>query len=186
MNTDTKHAVLLVDDEPEILYSLKGLLRRQYNLHTAESAKEALAVLAEHEIHVVMTDQRMPEITGSEFLAQIKSTYPDAIRIVFTGYADIKAVIEAVNNGGLFRYLTKPWDPDELVEVLDDATRKYEEIVETRRLLRDVEEHLQQTRPLLGAAPHTADARESDSEPAARLSRQADELLTRLARRLAS
>jgi DNA-binding NtrC family response regulator len=185
MNTETKHAVLLVDDEPEILYSLKGLLRRQYELHTAESAKEAIEVLAEHDIHVIMTDQRMPEITGSEFLAQIKTTYPDAIRIVFTGYADIKAVIEAVNKGGLFRYLTKPWDPDELVEVLEHATKKYDEIVETRRLLRDVEHHLQQVRPLLATTSETANAPATDPEAAAKLRGQGDELLARLAQRLA-
>ena len=137
-----KHSVLLVDDEPDILFSIKGLLRREFDLYTAESGAEALAILERQPIHVVMTDQRMPEITGVELMRRVKTEYPDAIRMIFTGYADIKAVIEAINSGGLFRYITKPWDPDELIATLHEAANEYDAVVERRKLSVDLREHL--------------------------------------------
>ena len=126
MAETTKHPILVVDDEAEILYSLRALLRREFNLHTAQSAYEALQVLEREPIHVIMTDQRMPGMTGVELLARIRDNHPDAIRMVFTGYADIKAVIDAINQGSVYRYLTKPWDPDELLAVLHQAAEEYE------------------------------------------------------------
>jgi DNA-binding NtrC family response regulator len=143
MSDRVKHPILLVDDEPEILFSLQGLLRREFELHTASSGKEALEILARHPIHVVMTDQRMPEMTGVELMGRAKGQYPDAIRIVFTGYADIKAVIECINRGGLYRYITKPWDPDELVEMLHEAAAAHDALVERKLLLQDLLDHVQ-------------------------------------------
>jgi len=133
-----RHSVLLVDDEPDILFSLKGLLRREFELYTAESGRAALQILAAHPVHVVMTDQRMPEMTGVELLRQVKQQYPDAIRIVFTGYADIRAVIDGINKSGLYRYITKPWDPDDLIALLHEAAARYDDQVERRRLLADL------------------------------------------------
>lgn len=141
--TPPKHSVLIVDDEPEILFSLKGLLRRDFELFTAESGDQALEILSQHPIHIVMTDQRMPEMTGAELMGRIKSEYPDAIRMIFTGYADIQAVIEAINKGGLFRYITKPWDPDELIELLRDAATEYESIVQRRQLCAELCDQLE-------------------------------------------
>lgn len=139
----SKHAILLVDDEPEILFSLKGLLRREFELHTAESGQAALEILRQHTIHVVMTDQRMPEMTGVELMGRVKTEHPDAIRMVFTGYADIKAVVDAINNGGLYRYITKPWDPDDLVVLLRDAAAEYDAVVQRRQLLVDLRKHVE-------------------------------------------
>ncbi len=144
----TKHPILLVDDEPEILFSLKGLLRREFELYTAESGREALEILKKHPIHVVMTDQRMPEMTGVQLMQQVSDRYPEAIRIVFTGYADIKAVIDAINSGGLYRYITKPWDPDELIAVLYEAAERYDAVVERERLLADLSRHVKQGQEL--------------------------------------
>jgi DNA-binding NtrC family response regulator len=149
MDDSTKHPILLVDDEPEILFSLKGLLRREFELYTAESGQKALEILEQHPIHVIMTDQRMPEMTGVQLMSRAKDEYPDAIRIVFTGYADIKAVINAINNGGLYRYITKPWDPDELIEVLHQATAVYDELAERRRLLGDLRDYMNQSQELV-------------------------------------
>lgn len=126
MLTSEKHPILIVDDEPDVLFSLKGLLRHDFELHTAESGEQALEILREHPIHVVMTDQRMPGMTGVELMNHTKALYSAAVRIVFTGYADIKAVVEAINTGGLYRYITKPWDPDELIEILHRATARFE------------------------------------------------------------
>jgi DNA-binding NtrC family response regulator len=145
----SKHAILLVDDEPEILFSLRGLLRREFDLHTAQSGAEALEVLHREPIHVIMTDQRMPEMTGVELLARAQGECPEAIRIVFTGYADIKAVVDAVNQGQIYRYLTKPWDPDELRGVLQQACEQYERIAERRRLLVDLREYVARSQGLL-------------------------------------
>jgi DNA-binding NtrC family response regulator len=146
--TRKKHPILLVDDEPEILFSLKGLLRREFELHTAESGQEALDILQKHPIHVVMTDQRMPEMTGVQLMQQVANRHPEAIRIVFTGYADIKAVIDAINSGGLYRYITKPWDPDELIVVLHEAADRYDSVVEHEQLLSDLSQHVRQGQAL--------------------------------------
>lgn len=152
MPDNTKPKVLLVDDEPDILFSLKGLLRREFELFTATNAHDALAIMSEHPIEVVMTDQRMPDVTGVEMLGKVKTLFPDAIRIVFTGYADIKSVIDGINNGGLFRYITKPWDPDELIDVIREAATQHHQIVEQKQLLHDVRSYLTQTASNGGAA----------------------------------
>jgi DNA-binding NtrC family response regulator len=149
MTQTKKHPILLVDDEPEILFSLQGLLRREFELYTAESGAQALEILQQHPIHVIMSDQRMPEMTGVQLMHRVKDAHPEAIRIVFTGYADIRAVVDAINNVGLYRYITKPWDPDELIEVLHQAAQRYEEIVEHERLLTDVRRYVQQGQLLL-------------------------------------
>lgn len=131
----SKPAILLVDDEPDLLFSLIGLLRRDFEVHTAETGAEALKILAQHEIDVLMTDQRMPEMTGAELTQEVCRKYPDTTRILFTGYADIKSVIEAINHGGLYRYITKPWDPDELVALLHVAAIEHKKAVSEKTLL---------------------------------------------------
>ncbi len=141
MAQSTKHSILVVDDEPEILYSLRGLLRMEFAVHTAESGREAIQILQQQPVQVVMSDQRMPEMTGVELLNQVQGEYPDAIRMVFTGYSDIKAVIDAINQGRIFRYITKPWDPDELRAVLHQACEEYDRIVERKRLLTDLRDY---------------------------------------------
>lgn len=137
-----RHPILLVDDEEEILFSLRGLLRTEFELHTATNGAEALEILSRHSIHAIMTDQRMPNMTGVELLRRAKAERPEAVRIVFTGYADIKAVIDAVNQGEIYRYLTKPWDPDELVAVFRQACDYYDRLSERRMLLCDLRDHL--------------------------------------------
>src|SRR3954470_7786257 len=133
-----KRPILVVDDEPEMLLSLRDLLRREFHVYTAGSGQEGLNLLAEHEIHVVMSDQRMPQMTGVELLTQIKCEHPEAIRMIFTGYADIHAVIDAVNQGNVFRYVTKPWDPEELVMALRAAGEAYDRLADRNRLLVDL------------------------------------------------
>jgi DNA-binding NtrC family response regulator len=174
----TKHPFLLVDDEPEILYSLQGLLRREFELYTATSGQEALEILAQQPIHVVMTDQRMPEMTGVELMGRVRTEYPEAIRIVFTGYADIKAVVDAINKGGLFRYITKPWDPDDLIETLHQAAAAYEQLSERRRLLHDLTSHVQEGRELAEQLSQAG----GDSTALTQFRETAAQLLGRIAR----
>ena len=137
-----KPAILLVDDEPDILHSLIGLLRREFTVFTAESGQEALQIMADNTIHVLMTDQRMPEMTGAELTRQAYHRFPATTRILFTGYADIKSVIEAINSGGLYRYVTKPWDPDDLIELLHEAVRLYEKEAAQQALVQEMQQYV--------------------------------------------
>src|SRR5688500_111562 len=103
-NTTTvpsRHTILVVDDEPDVVESVKDLLRFDHRVLGATSPAEALRLLQTEEVHVVMTDQRMPEMTGVQFLSKVRGASPDAIRLLFTGYADIKAVIDAINQGSV-------------------------------------------------------------------------------------
>ncbi len=148
--TATKHPILVVDDEEEILFSLRGLLRQDFELHTAASGAEALDLMRRHVIHVLMTDQRMPSMTGVELLEKSREVCPEAVRIVFTGYADIKAVIDAINQGQIFRYLTKPWDPDELIAALRLGCEEYDRLTARRTLLLDMKDYVNRCQKLPG------------------------------------
>ncbi|MCD0489578.1 response regulator [Pedobacter sp. MC2016-14] len=117
--------VLYVDDEIHNLNSFKAGFRRVFNVFTAESAVEGRKILDTEEINIVITDQRMPITTGIEFLESIIPDYPDPIRILLTGYADITAVIDAINRGKVYRYLQKPWMEEELKISIEKAFEVY-------------------------------------------------------------
>lgn len=121
-----KHTILCVDDEADNVDALERLFRRKYDVIKATSGASALKVIRERRVSVIVTDQRMPNMTGVEFLAQSMKTHPDAIRILLTGFTDIDSVIAAVNSGQIYRYVTKPWDPHDLVNTVDKAIEKYE------------------------------------------------------------
>ncbi|HWG48009.1 MAG TPA: response regulator [Gemmataceae bacterium] len=174
MTETIRHSILLVDDEPEILFSLRGLLRKEFEVHTAQSGAEAMNILKQQPINVIMTDQRMPEMSGVQLLHQVEGEYPQAIRIVFTGYADIKAVIDAVNQGHIYRYITKPWDPDELLSVLRQACAAHDRLAGHQRLLAELRGYLGDCVPLLKGLPQ--------QEGASPLAARGGELLTRLER----
>jgi PAS domain S-box-containing protein/diguanylate cyclase (GGDEF)-like protein len=132
--------LLLVDDEENILSSLKRLLRRDgYHIVTATSAAEGLQRLAEHEVDVIISDQRMPGMTGVEFLRRAKVVYPDTIRMVLSGYTELQSIIDAVNEGAIYKFLTKPWDDERLREHVAEAFRQKDLADENRRLSRQVE-----------------------------------------------
>ncbi|MBN9485405.1 MAG: two-component system response regulator [Bacteroidetes bacterium 43-93] len=106
--------ILYVDDEQNNLISFKATFRMKYAVFTAISGEEAIKILDSQPIDIIVTDQRMPNMTGVEFLESILEKHPDPMRILLTGYADLNAVIDAVNKGKIFHYLTKPWNEDEL------------------------------------------------------------------------
>ncbi len=109
------NALLLVDDEPDVSKSLSRLLRRdKYQIYTADSGEAALALLKEYPIKVIISDQRMPNMSGSQLFTQIKEQYPDTIRIIISGYADFQAVSDAINQGSIYKFLAKPWNSDVL------------------------------------------------------------------------
>jgi response regulator RpfG family c-di-GMP phosphodiesterase len=135
MSATEKPCLLVVDDEPEVCDSVFHLLRRHYNVLRASSAAEAIELMAKNEIHIIMTDQRMPDVTGVEMLQNVKTKYPEAIRMLFTGYADIQSVIAAINQGHVYRYLSKPWQPEELEAAVADAAAEYTRMVKRAREL---------------------------------------------------
>jgi DNA-binding NtrC family response regulator len=117
--------VLYVDDEINNLNSFKAAFRRDFEIFTAISAKEGRKILDSQEIGVIITDQRMPGMTGIEFLESILSVYPDTIRILLTGFSDINAVMDAINRGQVYKYLVKPWQNDELKMYIENALEIY-------------------------------------------------------------
>lgn len=135
-----KHCLLVVDDEPDLVQSVKDLLRFDYRVLGTTRATEGLKIMDQEEVHVVMTDQRMPEMTGIEFLKSLKKAHPEAIRLLFTAYADIDVVTDAINEGSVYRYVSKPWDTQELRSVLKQAVERYELQAERKRLHRELEE----------------------------------------------
>jgi response regulator RpfG family c-di-GMP phosphodiesterase len=125
-----KHTLLVVDDEPDVCDSVHDLLRREFNVLKARSAAEGARLMQEHEVHIIMTDQRMPQSTGVELLTRIRRGHPKAVRMLFTGYADLEAVVAAINQGHVFQFLKKPWQPEELEKAVREAAAEYDRMVE--------------------------------------------------------
>lgn len=121
-----KHQILCVDDEVDNVDALERLFRRKYEVFKATSGPDALKIVKEQKIALIVTDQRMPHMTGVEFLAESMRYRPDAIRILLTGYTDIESVVAAVNSGQIYRYVTKPWDPVDLANTVDKAIERFE------------------------------------------------------------
>lgn len=134
MNTEKPH-ILYVDDEEFNLTSFRATYRGHYMVHTALNATDGTRLLSEHPIELIITDQRMPGVTGVEFLAQVQEEHPHPIRMVLTGFADIEAIIGAINKGQVYRYVTKPWDEAELKMVIDSAIETYRLRDENQKLL---------------------------------------------------
>ena len=136
----TRHTLLIVDDEPDVLDSLRHLFHRTYKVVTAEGGEQALEILAAREVHVILSDQRMPGMAGDALLGHARRLHPDAIRMLFTGYADLEAVIRAVNEGHIYRYIVKPWDPEELQGIIRQAFEQYDLLAERKRLIAELQE----------------------------------------------
>lgn len=130
--------ILVVDDEPAITRSVADLLELDYQVLTAHSAAEGLALLESNSVAVILTDQRMPGVSGAELLARSLDVAPDTTRILFTAYSDISAVIDAVNEGHVYRYITKPWRPEELKAVVGQGLERNRLVVDNRRLLTEL------------------------------------------------
>ncbi|MEB2777294.1 response regulator [Algoriphagus sp. D3-2-R+10] len=121
-----KIKILYVDDEENNLQAFKATFRRDYQIFLAIDAPLAREILSKEDIDIIITDQRMPGETGVEFLESIIPTYPNPIRILLTGYTDIQAVIDAINKGQVYHYLTKPWEEDYLRTVIKNAYEIYQ------------------------------------------------------------
>ena len=122
-----QRTLLLLDDEPNITAALTRLLRREgYQILVAHSPAEAFELLACPQVGVILSDQGMPQMSGIEFLSRAKRLYPDTVRIILSGYADLKLVAEAFNQGAIYKYITKPWDDKEVIGAVRDAFQEQE------------------------------------------------------------
>ena len=169
MPSSSKHCLLIVDDEPNVCDSVHDLLRREFRVLKAHSANEGYKLMQEEEVHIVMSDQRMPQISGVELLTKLKSRYPGAIRMLFTGFADLESIVAAINQGHVFQFLKKPWQPEELETAVRQAELQLRQ-AKTRLLLllgrtdlaQDIDvagEMLRLSRMIVKARPNSAEAR---------------------------
>ena len=135
-------AVLYVDDEEHNLMAFKAAFRRQFTVHTSTSGRSALGILRQHHIPIVITDQRMPDMTGVQFLEAIIPEFPDTIRMILTGFSDVDSIITAINTGRVYRYVTKPWDEQELLMTLRGAAALAESQEKNRRLVQELQDRV--------------------------------------------
>ncbi|MBV6644433.1 MAG: response regulator [Cyclobacteriaceae bacterium] len=135
-----KYSLMYVDDEETNLRVFKSNFRRFFKIYTATSPLDAIEMLKEHEVHMIITDQRMPEMTGTEFLEKILPDFPDVIKIILTGFTDIEAIKDGINRCGIYKYITKPWNFDEMKAVLDRAMESYQHAQDSVEHVKELEE----------------------------------------------
>jgi response regulator RpfG family c-di-GMP phosphodiesterase len=151
---DVQHTILFVDDEENILHSLKRLLRKEgYRILTATSGADGLEILKEHDVHLVVSDQRMPEMSGTEFLAKVKENYPEVMRIVLSGYTEVDSITESINKGHIYKFMLKPWNDQNLKLEIKQALEQYdlmqvnkalhEKVIEKNEELKIINENLE-------------------------------------------
>ena len=149
-----QHTVLFVDDEENILQSLKRLLRKEgYRILTATCGSDGLDILKEHDVHLVVTDQRMPGMSGTEFLAKVKENYPEVIRIVLSGYTEVDSITESINKGHIYKFMLKPWNDQNVKLEIKQALEQYdlmqvnktlhEKLIEKNEELEKINENLE-------------------------------------------
>jgi putative two-component system response regulator len=141
-----RHTLLVIDDEPDVLRSIHDLLRAQYRVLVTTQPHVGLEMARQQPVHIVLADQRMPGMTGVEILSCIRAEHAETVRLLFTGYADIQAVIDAINSGQVYRYISKPWDPEDLQAILRQAAEHHDRLSRCKQLgheLRAANEDLQ-------------------------------------------
>jgi response regulator RpfG family c-di-GMP phosphodiesterase len=143
MTVAKKHTLLVIDDEPDVCDSVHDLLRREFKVLRAKNAEEGFKLMRENEVHIIMTDQRMPKVTGVELLTQVRQGHPQAVRMLFTGYSDLDSIIAAINQGHIFKFMKKPWQPAELEEAVREAALEYDRLVEQSEEMRKLRQELQ-------------------------------------------
>ena len=149
-----KHTILLVDDEVNNLQLLRRTLRHDYNIMTASNGKEALEIVEHHgkEISLIVSDQKMPEMQGTEFLKQVSNEYPDIIKILLTGHLDVDAIVDSINDCHLYQYIVKPFDPEVLKMTIEGGIQKFNLLNNKTVILKDLRELFYKTIKLIAAA----------------------------------
>ena len=131
--------ILIVDDEQHVLNSINRTLKHEYNIILSLDGKSALQALREQEVSAILADQRMPGLTGSEFFREAIAIQPDTTRVLITGYSDIEAVVQAINDGQIYYYIEKPWEPEDLILIMKRAVERYQLIKKNKELLHELE-----------------------------------------------
>ncbi len=140
MDAPVKPTILYIDDEADNLLVFKSAFRREYTVFTALSGEEGLTILREHpDIALIITDQRMPAMTGVEFLRHLPPT-DDSVRMILTGFSDVQAIIDAINSGSVYRYITKPWERSDLKITIDNALEAFQLRRSNKELIRELQE----------------------------------------------
>ena len=149
-----KHTILLVDDEVNNLQLLRRTLRHDYNILTASNGKEALEIVEGKgdEIALIVSDQKMPEMEGTEFLKRVAGEYPDIVKILLTGHLDVDAIVDSINDCHLYQYIVKPFDPEELKMTIDSGIRKFDLVNNKTVILKDLRELFYKTIKLIASA----------------------------------
>ena len=136
MEAQMKHRILFIDDEDNILFSLKRLFRSSpFDVHYFSSGAEALDFLSENKVSVIVSDMKMPVLSGIEFLEKAKAVDPDAVRIILSGYAEADRIMEAINKGNIWRFIAKPWNNDDLKVTIKNAADLYQQKIERKELV---------------------------------------------------
>ncbi len=133
-----KYTILIVDDENDNLELLERSLRREYKILKASNGQEGLTILEKEKVDMIITDQRMPQMTGVEMLTKSVEEHPDVVRMILTGYTDVDDLIDAINQGHVYRYITKPWEPRDLRLTVQRALESYQLGLENKRLMEDL------------------------------------------------
>lgn len=139
-----KYGVLYIDDEEKNLQTFQITFKKYYTVYVADSVKEAFKILLANPIHVVLTDQQMPEMTGIDFLQRIHYNYPDIIRMVLTAHIDQDVILKALNEFNVFGFILKPWDNIDLKVKIDQALEKYEKDMGYRTKIKGLEDEIKQ------------------------------------------
>ena len=132
------YTILAVDDEPANLRMLERLFHKDYRVLTATSGENALSILQKESVSLIITDQRMPGMSGTELLKESLSTNPDTIKIILTGYTDMAALTDAINTTRVYKFVSKPWDPIALKQTVQNAFREHERVIRQKQLLNDL------------------------------------------------
>ncbi len=135
---------MYVDDEAHNLTSFVATFRMEYKIYTATNGDDALEIMRNNEIKLIITDQRMPEMTGMQLLEKLSPEFPDSVRMILTGFSDIEVIIEAINSGRVFRYITKPWDENELRMTIENARQLFELQKRNRSLMEELQQKVEE------------------------------------------
>ena len=138
-----KYGVLYIDDEEKNLQTFQITYKKYYTVYIADSVKEAFKILMNNPMHVVITDQQMPEMTGTDFLQRIHYNYPDLVRMILTAHADQDVIIKALNEYNVFGFILKPWDNIDLKVKIDQALEKYEKDARYRIKIKELEDEIE-------------------------------------------
>ncbi len=138
-----QYTILVVDDEPANLRMLERLLRKDYLVLSATSGEEALEILAREAVDLIITDQRMPGMSGTELLRESMQTRPDATRIILTGFTDLESLIEAINTSRVYQFVSKPWDPINLKAIIDNALNEHQSLLNMKKFVGDLAKFVQ-------------------------------------------